>query len=67
MAVNETRSMRNDLALGVTDGVVKNVTPDRGGVTSSRDAAAMRHLLMGEYDADSYGHGPAAAKRILSL
>lgn len=31
MAVNESRSMNNDLRRGATDGKFKNLTPDRGG------------------------------------
>jgi hypothetical protein len=31
MAVNDSRSMNNDLALGAKDGKFKNLTPDRGG------------------------------------
>ncbi len=32
MAVNESRSMNADLREGLTDGVVKKVAPNRGGV-----------------------------------
>lgn len=67
MAVNESRSMKNELSLGLSDGVVKNVAPDRGGVTEADASAAMRRLLMDEYDANSYGRGPAAAARITTL
>lgn len=31
MAVNDTRSMNQDLRLGATDGKFKSLTPDRGG------------------------------------
>lgn len=37
MAVNESRSMNADLREGLTDGVVKKIAPDRGGVVE-RDA-----------------------------
>jgi hypothetical protein len=31
MAVNDARSMNNDLRLGARDGMFKSLTPDRGG------------------------------------
>lgn len=31
MAVNETRSMNEDLLAGITDGIVKKSSPNRGG------------------------------------
>ena len=31
MAVNESRNMNQDLREGITDGVIKKLTPNRGG------------------------------------
>jgi hypothetical protein len=46
MAVNETRSMNEDLREGITDGVVKKATPDRGGdLFDLNSASAVRSSL----------------------
>jgi hypothetical protein len=40
MAVNDTRSMNQDLRLGLADGKFKNLTPDRGGDVDPTHATA---------------------------
>jgi hypothetical protein len=40
MAVNESRSMNNDMRLGATDGKYKSLTPDRGGEVDPTAATA---------------------------
>ncbi|CAB5222294.1 hypothetical protein UFOVP361_94 [uncultured Caudovirales phage] len=50
MAVNETRSLNHDLSLGLTDGVFKNLTPDRGGVVEPLDPAQRASVLQEQYN-----------------
>jgi hypothetical protein len=50
MAVNQTRSMNQDLAEGISDGVVKKLTPDRGGLQDSAEIAAVKSALHEIYD-----------------
>ena len=50
MAVNETRSMNADLREGLTDGVVKKSTPDRGGVVEPSALYGQLHSGIGHYD-----------------
>lgn len=61
MAVNETRSMNGDLREGLTDGVVKKLTPDRGGVTDKSsvvdrnlDLQEQYGVRVGDYGGESY-------------
>jgi hypothetical protein len=49
MAVNETRSLNRELAEGITDGVVKKLTPDRGGVTDSASVVSRNHSFQQQY------------------
>lgn len=51
MAVNQSRSMTMDLFEGISDGAVKKLTPDRGGLQDSRDAAIVKGDLHEIYDA----------------
>jgi hypothetical protein len=45
MAVNETRSLNGDLQQGMNDGVLKSLTPDRGGeVEDSRPRERAENL-----------------------
>lgn len=69
MAVNESRSMNGDLAIGIADGTVKSMTPDRGGVVSSTgDSVATRGMLAGIYDATgSQSTAAAVSRRITQL
>lgn len=69
MAVNDSRSMNGDLALGIADGTTKHSTPDRGGVVSSTgDSVAARGMLAGIYDAmESKSTASAVARRITHL
>jgi len=71
MAVNDSRSMNNDLREGITDGMVKKVAPDRGGVLfDAHCASAVRSALSQDlYDAVA-GDNPAqpyAGARLTSL
>jgi hypothetical protein len=50
MAVNESRSMNSDLHLGVNDGRLKNLTPDRGGQVDDSHATSRSGLLQAQYD-----------------
>jgi len=50
MAVNESRSMNNDLRLGATDGAFKNLTPDRGGEVESSNPAVRSQVLQPQYN-----------------
>lgn len=49
MAVNESRSMNNDLRLGATDGKFKNLTPDRGGEVEEDKVAVRSQVLQPQY------------------
>lgn len=51
MAVNQSRSMTMDLFEGISDGAVKKLTPDRGGLQDSREAAIVKSDLHEMYDA----------------
>jgi len=51
MAVNQSRSMTMDLFEGISDGVVKKLTPDRGGLQDSRESAIVKGDLLEIYDA----------------
>jgi hypothetical protein len=65
MAVNQSRSMTMDLFEGISDGVVKKLTPDRGGLQDSREAAIVKSDLHEMYDAlYSQGHMMNASSRI---
>lgn len=50
MAVNETRSMNNDLLKGTNDGMLKSLTPDRGGVVETDNVVARQSLLQTQYN-----------------
>lgn len=49
MAVNETRSMNNDLSLGAKDGKFKSLTPDRGGDVDPTDATVRQMEVQAQY------------------
>jgi hypothetical protein len=49
MAVNESRSMNDDLHSGVNDGRLKNITPDRGGVVDMAEVTVRANLLQTQY------------------
>ena len=53
MAVNESRSMNADLRAGLTDGVVKKRTPDRGGVVEPSALYDQLHDGIGHYDTET--------------
>lgn len=66
MAVNESRSMTNDLHEGITDGVVKKDAPDRGGVVEPD--AHQQSLLQEQYNMiSSYGAASEVVRRVTSL
>lgn len=50
MAVNDSRSMNNDLHLGVNDGRLKSLTPDRGGEVDTSNVQVRSGLLQTQYD-----------------
>jgi hypothetical protein len=49
MAVNESRSMNDDLHSGVNDGRLKSITPDRGGVVDMAEVTVRANLLQTQY------------------
>ena len=49
MAVNETRSMNNDLSLGAMDGKFKSLTPDRGGNVDPTDPSVRAMEVQAQY------------------
>ena len=49
MAVNESRSMNNDLRLGAKDGKFKSLTPDRGGNVDPTDPSVRQMELQAQY------------------
>lgn len=49
MAVNDSRSMNADLQLGIIDGKVKNLTPDRGGEVEQEHVLQRRTELQQQY------------------
>ena len=69
MAVNETRSMNTDFAEGGTDGIVKKLTPDRGGVVEPHEALMKAQLHDWWYGVGTDGGSAeaAAARRHFSL
>lgn len=50
MAVNDSRSMNNDLHSGANDGRLKNLTPDRGGQVDENHASVRSGLLQAQYN-----------------
>lgn len=54
MAVNETRSMNQDLHSGANDGRLKSVTPDRGGVVDDSHPATRSGLLQTQYNVTDF-------------
>lgn len=63
MAVNESRNMNDNLAAGLTDGVVKKIAPDWGG--DDRDVYAVQkrnETLPSYYDAVTWGQSSAVEK-----
>jgi hypothetical protein len=71
MAVNETRNMNQDLREGITDGMVKKSTPDRGGdLFDGHCADGVRAALSRELYDPVVGRNPAqayAGARVASL
>lgn len=55
--VNDSRSQNAELAMGLSDGTVKKMTPDRGGVVSSAPyEAAVKGMLNEQYRAVACDH-----------
>ena len=50
MAVNETRSMNNDLHSGINDGRLKSITPGRGGEVELNFPYNRSKLLQTQYN-----------------
>jgi len=57
MAVNETRSMNQDLRRGATDGKFKNLTPDRGGEVDPTASAVRSEELQIQYNVQEAPQG----------
>ena len=70
MAVNESRSMNSDLQEGITDGYVKKVAPDRGGIPNDDLSAYLakdaRHDVLYD-DTVSQRAKALAGKRITTI
>ena len=64
MAINETRSMNNDLQLGLRDGAFKSITPDRGGAVDPSHAIERSSTLQLQYNVvdERMGIHPAGCK-----
>ena len=50
MAVNTSRSMNGDRKLGEEDGMIKSLTPNRGGVLEESHALERAKLLQTQYN-----------------
>jgi hypothetical protein len=53
MAVNESRSMNQDLVRGAGDGKFKSLTPDRGGEVDPTASAVRQSVLQVQYNIES--------------
>ena len=67
MAVNESRSMNADLREGLTDGTVKKLAPNRGGVIEPSDGKARSVLHSELYDQSFEAAKGPMADRLTSL
>lgn len=61
MAVNETRSLNADLREGLSDGVVKKVSPNRGGTPNDDHCVQMVYQNLSADLYDTVLSNPAAA------
>jgi hypothetical protein len=50
MAVNDSRSMNQDLHSGLNDGRLKSLTPDRGGQVDESNVGVRAGLLQTQYN-----------------
>jgi hypothetical protein len=57
MAVNETRSMNRDLQMGVNDGLIKSVTPGRGGEVETKAVIDRAAMLQRQYNVTDVNYG----------
>lgn len=57
MAVNESRSMNQDLRRGALDGKFKNLTPDRGGEVDPTAPAVRAEELQIQYNVQDAPQG----------
>lgn len=57
MAVNETRSMNNDLHSGINDGRLKSITPGRGGQVDTQYPTVRSKMLQTQYNITDYLSG----------
>lgn len=57
MAVNETRSLNRDLQTGVKDGLIKTITPDRGGVVETNAVVERAAMLQRQYNVTDVNYG----------
>lgn len=68
MAVNEERSMNDDLKEGITDGWIKKATPNRGGSTSDFGSSqSMYSDLHSELYDQAFRYANNMAERITAL
>lgn len=50
MAINDSRSMNQDLHSGLNDGRLKSLTPDRGGQVDESNVGVRAGLLQAQYN-----------------
>jgi hypothetical protein len=50
MAVNQTRSLNADLQKGVNDGLLKSLSPDRGGEVETKQLVERAATLQPQYN-----------------
>lgn len=48
--INQSRSMNKDLQQGITDGLLKSLTPDRGGEVEIEAPYSRYEMLQPQYD-----------------
>lgn len=57
MSVNQTRSLNADLQKGVNDGLIKSVTPDRGGEVETNAVVERAAMLQRQYNVTDVNYG----------
>lgn len=66
--VNEERSLNHDMMEGISDGTVKKLAPDRGGVVEMTGPSERLSLLQQQYGiTGNYGAASDVARRITGL
>jgi len=59
MAINNSRSMNADLQQGLIDGLVKTLTPDRGGTVEVQHVHERALALQSQYSVSDHMHSYA--------